>query len=306
MTFRRKRDTRSGFTLIELLVVVAIIALLISILLPSLGRAREQARQTKCLANLKTIGGAMMMYFGDHRDWFPFEKQNTAPPPEYPVSAFYYGGHPGRPSWGGWFTNPLYRTTPKGRPFNPYIFDNLPDFDYAETDPMFNEVRKQFEPVFGCPSDAGGFWNTSTSDLEINPTPLYYDTGASYDMNWQFLTRWAIRFGPAFDRNRWLWRGNNFLKKQRIKNISTFVILYEDPFDSALWNGWPRIGWHRNMNRHSVLILDGHAANLHMDTIGVNTTIGLPKNRGPGWSTAAGYFYGNQQDPEYEHRNTGS
>lgn len=53
---------RGGFTLIELLVVVAIIALLISILLPSLSRAREQARRTVCLANLRSFGQASLIY----------------------------------------------------------------------------------------------------------------------------------------------------------------------------------------------------------------------------------------------------
>ncbi len=62
---------RRGFTLIELLVVVAIMALLISILLPSLGRARQVARKTYCMANLREIGKGLFYYAQDHNDFFP-------------------------------------------------------------------------------------------------------------------------------------------------------------------------------------------------------------------------------------------
>ncbi len=62
---------KKGFTLIELLVVVAIIALLISILLPSLSRAREMAKRTACSANVKDVGTAMYIYQDNNRGVFP-------------------------------------------------------------------------------------------------------------------------------------------------------------------------------------------------------------------------------------------
>jgi len=65
-----------GFTLVELLIVVGLIALLISLLLPALNKAKEQSNRAKCMANLRTLGQAMFFYAGANKDRLP----NCNPP----------------------------------------------------------------------------------------------------------------------------------------------------------------------------------------------------------------------------------
>src|SRR3954468_9910193 len=64
------RDPRA-FTLVELLIVIGIIALLIALLLPTLGRAREAANRTACAANLRNLGSASHLFAMHNRGRFP-------------------------------------------------------------------------------------------------------------------------------------------------------------------------------------------------------------------------------------------
>jgi len=69
--FRNPRGSRAGFTLIELLVVIAIIAILAAILFPVFAQAREAARKTSCLSNMKQLGLAFMQYTQDYDERYP-------------------------------------------------------------------------------------------------------------------------------------------------------------------------------------------------------------------------------------------
>lgn len=69
----RRKKSKHGFTLIELLVVIAIIAILASILFPVFARARENARRSSCMSNLKQLGLAFMQYTQDYDEQLPKE-----------------------------------------------------------------------------------------------------------------------------------------------------------------------------------------------------------------------------------------
>ena len=101
---------RKAFTLVELLVVIGIIATLIAILMPALGRARESTQRLSCLSNMRQLGMAMMMYVQDNKGKFP--AAGVGPMPE---DWIYW--HPGRDRdqsplvkyHGGKFIDKLYR-----------------------------------------------------------------------------------------------------------------------------------------------------------------------------------------------------
>src|SRR5688572_8779002 len=68
---RRHHQHPAAFTLIELLVVIGIIAIMISILLPTLASARKQAISAQCMSNLRQVGQAIIMYAQDNKGWYP-------------------------------------------------------------------------------------------------------------------------------------------------------------------------------------------------------------------------------------------
>ena len=277
--FRTKWATSKGkgrgFTLIELLVVVSIIALLISILLPSLSRAREQAKLTVCQANISSVGKTFILYLLDLNKIPLFQTTDNS------WCSWSFGGWSGnnREHWRDYLGG-VYNIETADRPLSVYALkggtiaravDTVPD-DWAggaETWPT------EETPSYKCPSDTiSAQWQWNQGGTDSTQVSAYDDVGSSYQLNfhwWQQALDDEACDGVVPNLPCRVNLGVLLYLGQMNKNPSRFVALMEDPMDYGLASGWPgpgsqEMGFHGRFSKHVTFFLDGHAGIGLMDT----------------------------------------
>ena len=244
-----RRNVQRGFTLLELLVSVAIIAILVAILVPSLDQAREAGRRAVCLSNLHQLSTAMAAYvntFGAYPVWDLLSDDRSG---EGWV-AFQFGGKRASRQVLDWPDgNRLFYIVAKAkdRPLNPFV-SAAPR---AEPANITDDHQRAEIPVYRCPSDRGDF-NLARGA----PHSSIYDlTGTSYYMNHHWWAQSATLLPPR-DRIPW---GARLFMRRAARDASRFLLLEEETLFMSIAQGEEETGWHRRRATHNALMLDGHA-----------------------------------------------
>jgi len=255
---------RRAFTLIELLVVVAIIALLLSILLPSLFGAREQAKREYCLANLRSITQAAVGYAGSEPTdlLIPIHQSmvTLAPASDYWLNRtamwFAFGGRSApqafRTDQGPQNLDDASPFAAATRPLNRYLFTSLGAADSREM------------KLYRCPSDAGYPAHPDIDDSPAeNAERACYDTlGNSYRASLFGIFPLASEaYDGAFSVGPWGHMLSSIPEPGRVPAFGEPRFFNMIGLDNGVANPDPviAVGWHKQWMQENVAYCDGSA-----------------------------------------------
>jgi prepilin-type N-terminal cleavage/methylation domain-containing protein/prepilin-type processing-associated H-X9-DG protein len=270
-----RKHSRKGFTLIELLVVIAIIAILAAILFPVFAQAREKARQTSCLSNMKQIGHGLTMYLQDYDDVFPF-------------------------NWYGRTPDVWWQSLPETGPGS--------GLAYKWMDVIYPYVKN--EQVFTCPSDSSARREYIYRGKLTAPNPPSFNQPqttrwGSYAIN---MGNWGQNPGQGVPPTS-QWGPNNVHQLRTLAMVQApsqtiWVVEGNGSFEAAWqnislnpkiydWNGVRVLAWlspttlpnfyfegaivPRHQNRSNVVWCDGHASTMDVDRLTERASAGPSK-----------------------------
>lgn len=224
----QSRAPRHGFTLIEVLVVVAIIALLITILLPSLTRARYQAQATVCLGNLRQLGIGVIAYANTFNEYIP------------PVD-------------------------PAQKDVGPKDTQVGPDWNYQVGSDDMSVYYPKYGPtlkLWECPAARNVMRNRDDLKLTYDQQPGYLGGesprfGSAYEYNpWQYNVVVQTTSWPEYTMSTK--PGFQYLRFHRAKRASSMCIVHDN--DNSGRNWYPDGNDpHGIMDGGNMLYADGHA-----------------------------------------------
>jgi prepilin-type processing-associated H-X9-DG protein len=256
---RRARAARtSAFTLVELLVVIGIIALLVAMLLPALQRAREQANTVRCLANLRQIGNAIVMYANANRGFL------------VPGSHMEPGDAAERDDWSTILVNTRHLPAPEQGP----SINNIGESSYGDS-------------VFRCPSGL----NNRTNLPGLNPTSSFDARGAMFSRlrsttsfvridKWYGINGWTTsdRVSNQNSFKRWAFTRIPSTAVDHVQSLHKLTDFRDSAnlvlvFDGFVWHQQQSFNVnarHGNLKLTNLLMADGHAETAQIKDVPVD------------------------------------